>query len=157
MKQVRTRFAPSPTGYLHIGGARTALFNFLFARHYGGAFILRIEDTDRERSTPQAIEAILDSMKWLRLEWDEGPFYQTERYPVYKDRIQRLLAAGKAYRCVCTPEELEAKRQLAQKKKRKPMYDGTCRPAEGVIPRLPVGKPYVVRFRFPREGTPVVR
>ncbi|HEY7164654.1 MAG TPA: glutamate--tRNA ligase [Candidatus Binatia bacterium] len=156
MKQVRTRFAPSPTGYLHIGGARTALFNFLFARHHGGTFILRIEDTDRERSTPEAIDAILDSMKWLQLEWDEGPFYQTERYPIYKDRIQQLLAAGKAYPCICTAEELEVKRQLAQKEKRKPMYDGTCRPPEGVIPELPAQKPYVVRFRSPREGTTVV-
>src|ERR1043166_8349602 len=127
MKQVRTRFAPSPTGYLHIGGARPALFNFLFARHCGGVFILRIEDTDRERSTPQAIEAILDSMKWLRLEWDEGPFYQTERYPVYKERIRRLPAPANPYRCFCPPEELKANRQLAKKKNQKPMYDGTCR------------------------------
>jgi glutamyl-tRNA synthetase len=157
MKQVRTRFAPSPTGYLHIGGARTALFNYLFARHHGGKFILRIEDTDRERSTPEAIEAIIESMKWLQLDWDEGPFYQTERYPIYKERIHLLLAHGKAYPCVCTPAELDAKRQLAQKEKRKPMYDGTCRPAQGVIPELPAGKPYVVRFRSPREGTTVVR
>src|SRR2546430_9590875 len=94
MAQVRTRFAPSPTGYLHIGGARTALFNYLFARHHGGKFILRIEDTDRERSTPEAIHAILDSMTWLQLEWDEGPLYQTERYPPYKEKIQQLLTAG---------------------------------------------------------------
>ena len=128
MKQVRTRFAPSPTGYLHIGGARTALFNYLFARHHGGKFILRIEDTDRERSTPEAIEAIVESMQWLQLDWDEGPFYQTERYPIYKEKIQRLLAEGKAYPCVCTPAELDAKRQLAQKEKRKPMYDGRAVP-----------------------------
>ena len=119
MRQVRTRFAPSPTGYLHIGGARTALFNFLFARHHGGKFLLRIEDTDRERSTPEAIRAILDAMRWLSLDWDEGPFYQTERYPLYKENIQQLLAKGKAYPCVCTPEELEARRQQAQKEKRK--------------------------------------
>src|ERR1043166_3880831 len=146
MKQVRTRFAPSPTGYLHIGGARPALFNFLFARHCGGVFILRIEDTDRERSTPEAIEAILDSMKWLQLDWDEGPSYQTDRYGIYKQKIQRLLEEGKAYPCICTTEELEAKRQLAQKEKRKPMYDGTCRPPPGVIPEVPAEKPYVVRF-----------
>jgi glutamyl-tRNA synthetase len=157
MAQVRTRFAPSPTGYLHIGGARTALFNYLFARHYGGKLILRIEDTDRERSTPEAIQAILDAMKWLELDYDEGPFYQTERYPLYKDKIHELLATGKAYPCTCTPAELDAKRQLAQKEKRKPAYDGTCRPIEGVIPPLPADKSYVVRFRSPAEGSTVVR
>src|SRR3984893_17841928 len=109
MTQVRTRFAPSPTGYLHIGGARTALFNYLFARHYGGKFILRIEDKDRERSTPEAIQAILDPMTWLRLEWDEGPFYQTDRYPLCKEKIRQLLARGKAYPCICTAQELDAK------------------------------------------------
>ncbi len=153
MTPVRTRFAPSPTGYLHIGGARTALFNYLFARHHGGKFILRIEDTDRERSTPEAIEAILQALKWLKLDWDEGPFYQTERYPLYKEKIQQLLSDGKAYRCVCTPEELEAKRQLAQKEKRKPAYDGTCRLRPPVIR---VGQPYTVRFRSPHTGTTVV-
>lgn len=157
MAQIRTRFAPSPTGYLHIGGARTALFNFLFARHHGGTFILRIEDTDRERSTPEAIQAILDAMKWLELDYDEGPFYQTERYPLYKNKIQELLAKGKAYPCICTPAELDAKRQLAQKEKRKPAYDGTCRPESGVVPALPNDKPYTVRFRSPREGSTVVK
>jgi glutamyl-tRNA synthetase len=157
MTQVRTRFAPSPTGYLHIGGARTALFNFLFSRHHGGKFILRIEDTDRERSTPEAIQAILDAMKWLELDYDEGPFYQTERNALYKDRIQALLERGKAYPCVCTAAELDAKRQLAQKEKRKPAYDGTCRPAEGVIAALPKNKPYTVRFRSPDEGSTVVK
>ena len=147
MIQIRTRFAPSPTGYLHIGGARTALFNYLFARHHGGKFILRIEDTDRERSTREAIETILDAMKWLKLDYDEGPFFQTERFPLYKEKIQQLLAAGKAYPCVCTPQDLDVKRQLAQKEKRKSSYDGTCRPPEGVIPRLPQGKPYTIRFR----------
>ncbi len=156
MAQVRTRFAPSPTGYLHIGGARTALFNFLFARHNGGKFILRIEDTDRERSTPEAIKAILDAMSWLNLDWDEGPFYQTERYPLYKEKIQLLLTEGKAYPCVCTSAELDAKRQRAQKEKRKPMYDGACRPPEGVIPALPTNKPYTVRFRSPRDGSTIV-
>jgi glutamyl-tRNA synthetase len=156
MRQVRTRFAPSPTGYLHIGGARTALFNFLFARHHGGKFLLRIEDTDRERSTPEAIKAILDAMSWLGLDWDEGPFYQTERYPLYKEKIQQLLAQGKAYPCVCTSEELEAKRQQAQKEKRKPMYDGTCRPPEGSIPSLPKDTRYTVRFRSPQDGSTIV-
>ena len=157
MAQVRTRFAPSPTGYLHIGGARTALFNYLFARHHGGKFILRIEDTDRERSTPEAIQAILEAMTWLGLDYDEGPFYQTERYPLYRDKIQELLAKGKAYPCTCTAAELDAKRQLAQKEKRKPAYDGTCRPANGVIPTLPTDKPYTVRFRSPRDGATVVK
>ena len=156
MAQVRTRFAPSPTGYLHIGGARTALFNFLFARHNGGKFILRIEDTDRERSTPEAIKAILDAMTWLGLDWDEGPFYQTERYPLYQEKIQQLLAEGKAYPCICTSEELDTKRQQAQKDKRKPMYDGTCRPPEGVIPSLPKDKPFTVRFRSHHDGSTIV-
>jgi len=142
---------------LHIGGARTALFNFLFARHHGGKFILRIEDTDRERSTPEAIQAILDAMKWLELDYDEGPFYQTERHPLYKDKIKTLLAMGKAYPCVCTAAELDAKRQLAQKEKRKPAYDGTCRPAEGARAALPTNKPYTVRFRSPDEGSTVVK
>jgi glutamyl-tRNA synthetase len=157
MTQVRTRFAPSPTGYLHIGGARTALFNFLFARHHHGKFILRIEDTDRERSTPEAIHAILDAMKWLELDYDEGPFYQTERFPLYKAKVKELLAKGSAYPCTCTPQELDAKRRLAQQEKRKPAYDGTCRPNEGVIPPLPADRPYTVRFRSPREGATVVR
>jgi glutamyl-tRNA synthetase len=156
MTQVRTRFAPSPTGYLHIGGARTALFNYLFARHHGGKFLLRIEDTDRERSTPEAIRAIVDAMNWLGLDYDEGPYYQTERYPLYKEKIQELLAKGEAYPCICTPQELDSKRQLAMKEKRKASYDGTCRPPEGVIAPIPVGKPYTVRFRTPREGTTVV-
>jgi glutamyl-tRNA synthetase len=156
MSQVRTRFAPSPTGYLHIGGARTALFNYLFARHHAGRFILRIEDTDRERSNPQAINAILEAMKWLKLDYDEGPFYQTDRFPLYKEKVQQLLLAGKAYPCVCTPQDLDTKRQLAQKEKRKASYDGTCRPPEGVLPPLPEDKPYTIRFRSPHVGTTVV-
>jgi glutamyl-tRNA synthetase len=157
MTQVRTRFAPSPTGYLHIGGARTALFNYLFARHHGGKFILRIEDTDRERSTPEAIYAILDAMNWLQLDYDEGPYYQTERYPLYKEKIRELLAKGNAYPCTCTQEELDAKRQRAMKEKRKPSYDGTCRPPEGVIGPLPGDKRYTIRFRSPRDGTTIVK
>ncbi|HEY1372025.1 MAG TPA: glutamate--tRNA ligase [Candidatus Binatia bacterium] len=156
MATVRTRFAPSPTGYLHIGGARTALFNLLFARHNGGSFILRIEDTDRERSTPEAIAAIIDSLKWLDLAWDEGPFFQTQRFDLYKEKVRDLLAAGKAYPCTCTAEDLDQKRQAALKEKRKPMYDGACRPPEGVVPPLPQDKPYTIRFRGPREGATVV-
>ena len=157
MAQVRTRFAPSPTGYLHIGGARTALFNFLFARHFGGQFVLRIEDTDRARSTPEAIKAILDAMEWLQLEYDEGPFYQTERFPSYHEKITQLLNDSRAYPCTCTAAELDAKRQQAMKEKRKPMYDGTCRPAHGEVPPLPTDKPYVIRFRSPSEGNTVVQ
>jgi glutamyl-tRNA synthetase len=142
---------------LHIGGARTALFNYLFARHHGGKFILRIEDTDRERSTPEAIQAILEAMEWLGLNYDEGPYFQTARFPIYNERIQELLAKGKAYPCVCTPQELDAKRQLALKEKRKPSYDGTCRPPEGAPAALPSDKPFTVRFRSPREGTTVVK
>jgi glutamyl-tRNA synthetase len=156
MTQVRTRFAPSPTGYLHIGGARTALFNYLFARHSGGQFVLRVEDTDRERSTPEAIHAILEALQWLDLDYDEGPFYQTERYALYREKIHQLVAEGKAYPCVCTPAELDAKRQLAQKEKRKPAYDGSCRPPDGNIATLPVDKPYTIRFRSPRDGSTVV-
>jgi glutamyl-tRNA synthetase len=157
MNEIRTRFAPSPTGYLHIGGARTALFNYLFARRQGGKFILRIEDTDRERSTPQAIQAILDAMKWLELDCDEGPFFQTERYPLYKAKVKELLASGKAYPCTCTAEELSTKRELAMREKRKPAYDGTCRPAEGVSAKLPTNKAYTVRFRSPLQGSTVVK
>ena len=159
---VRTRFAPSPTGYLHIGGARTALFDYLFARHHGGRFILRIEDTDKERSTPEAIEAIIQGLKWLQLDWDEGPYFQTARLPLYKQRIQALLEQGKAYPCVCTPGELEAKRQAALKDKRKPVYDGMCRPKNGNQPSAvsaqlaAQGKPYTVRFLSPQSGTTVV-
>ena len=156
MPEVRTRFAPSPTGYLHIGGARTALFNYLYARHCGGKFVLRVEDTDRQRSTPEAIAAILESMEWLNLEWDEGPFYQTERMDLYQDRIRALLSAGDAYPCVCTPETLEAKRAAALAEKRKPMYDGTCRPPERAAVPVPDGVPYTIRFRSPENGHTVV-
>lgn len=156
MNQVRTRFAPSPTGYLHIGGARTALFNYLYARHCGGRFILRIEDTDRERSTPEAIEAILESMKWLELDWDDGPFYQTQRTELYKSYLKRLLADGNAYPCVCPPEVLDAKRQAALRDKRKPSYDGTCRPQAKQAVALPHGTPFTVRFRSPKSGTTTI-
>jgi len=152
MSAVRTRFAPSPTGYLHIGGARTALFNYLHARHHHGTFILRIEDTDRERSTQESIQAILDAMTWLRLEWDEGPLFQSQRGELYRQQAERLLRAGKAYRCYCTPEELDAKRQAAMKGGRKPMYNRTCRGLQ----EAPPGRPFALRFKAPLEGETVV-
>lgn len=149
---VRTRFAPSPTGYLHIGGARTALFSWLFARRHGGGFILRIEDTDRERSTQAAVQVILDGMRWLGLEWDEGPFYQTQRFDRYREAVQKLLDTGHAYRCYCTTQELDAMRAEQRARGEKPKYDGRCRertePREGVEP--------VIRFRMPLEGVTVV-
>lgn len=150
-KEIRTRFAPSPTGSLHIGGARTALFNWLYARHRGGKFILRIEDTDQLRSTEESTRAILDSMSWLGLTWDEGPFYQAERLRIYKDKIKQLLDEEKAYRCACTPEELETKRKLALAEKRKPKYDGTCR-TKGLGPE----PGSVVRFKAPETGATVL-
>ncbi|HEY5512167.1 MAG TPA: glutamate--tRNA ligase [Geomonas sp.] len=150
MSQVRLRFAPSPTGFLHVGGARTALFNWLLARKEHGKFILRIEDTDVARSTQESVDAILEGMTWLGLDWDEGPFYQSDNFPLYKEQVQKLLAAGKAYKCYCSSEELEAKREKALKEGGKPKYDGTCR-------NLPLqeddGRPYVVRFKAPQEGT----
>ena len=124
---VRTRFAPSPTGLLHIGGVRTALFCWLYARRHGGTFILRVEDTDRERSTPEAVQAILDGMEWLGLDADEGPFYQTQRYPRYREVIRQWLAEGKAYHCYCSKEELEEMRDAQLARKEKPRYDGRCR------------------------------
>ncbi len=148
MSELRVRFAPSPTGYLHVGGARTALFNWLLARNLGGTFILRIEDTDVERSTSESVEAILEGMKWLGLEWDEGPFYQSASFPLYKEYVQKLLDAGKAYKCYCTSEELEARRNLAMQEGRKPKYDGTCRERAC----QPADRPYVVRFRAPQGG-----
>ena len=138
---VVTRFPPSPTGYLHIGGARTALFNWLFARKHHGKFILRIEDTDVQRSTEEATQAILDSMEWLGLDWDEGPFFQSRRYEVYEAFIQRLLDSGMAYHCHCSSADLERKREEARARGLKPKYDGTCRdlglgPAPGSVVRL---------------------
>jgi glutamyl-tRNA synthetase len=153
MSTVRTRFAPSPTGYLHIGGARTALFNYLYARHTGGTFILRIEDTDRERSTTDAIDAILESLRWLRLAWDEGPFYQSERGALYREHAERLLATDRAYRCYCTAEELEQQRQVAQAAGRTPMYDRRCRGRSA--PPAPAA-PFTVRFKVPLAGQTTV-
>lgn len=149
----RVRFAPSPTGHLHIGGARTALYNWLLARKLGGKFILRIEDTDTERSTQEYTASILEGMKWLGLNWDEGPFFQMERMNVYKAHVEDLLKRGLAYKCYCTQEELEEKRQLAMKEGRKPKYDGKCRE----LTQHPEGKPYSIRFKAPVEGTTVVK
>ncbi len=151
MSPVRSRFAPSPTGFLHIGGARTALFAWLAARASGGQFVLRIEDTDRERSTPESVQAILDGMSWLGLDHDEGPFYQSQRFDRYRELVDQLLAEGKAYRCYCSKERLEALREEAMKAGEKPRYDGHCRDLteapEGIVP--------VIRFRNPDEGTVV--
>ena len=150
---VRTRFAPSPTGYLHLGGARTALFSWAFARHYGGTFVLRIEDTDLERSTPEAVQAILDAMSWLEMTPDEGPFYQMQRMDRYREVIAQMLAEGTAYHCYSTPEEVEAMRERARAAGRKPRYDGTWRPEPGkTLPPVPADRRPVVRFRCPQEG-----
>jgi glutamyl-tRNA synthetase len=152
VSQVILRFAPSPTGFLHIGGARTALFNWLFARKQRGKFILRIEDTDQVRSTKESIDAILKSMTWLGLDWDEGPIYQTDRLPIYREHVNRLLSEGNAYFCTCSPEELEEKRQRALKEKRKPKYDGHCRNLRAPIPV----RPPAIRFKAPQEGITVL-
>ena len=150
---VRTRFAPSPTGYLHIGGARTALFSWAFARRHGGTFILRIEDTDVARSTPEAVQAILDGMAWLGLDADEGPFYQMQRMDRYKEVIQQMLAAGAAYHCYTSPEELDSIREEQRARGEKPRYDGRWRPeADKVLPTPPEGVKPVVRFRNPAGG-----
>ena len=152
MTKVRTRFAPSPTGDLHIGGARTALFNWLLARHCQGRFILRIEDTDVARSTQESIQVILDAMTWLGMDWDEGPFYQSQRMSLYQEVAERLLKEGKAYRCYCTAEEVEAKREAAFKAGLKPKYDRTCLNRKSPYPE----KPFVIRFLSPDEGITVV-
>ncbi len=152
MTKVRTRFAPSPTGDLHIGGARTALFNWLLARHAQGVFILRIEDTDAARSTQGSIQVILDAMTWLGMDWDEGPFYQTQRISFYQKAAEKLLKEGKAYRCYCTPEELEIKREAALKTGIKPKYDRTCLERKS----FPPGRPSAIRFLSPDEGKTVV-
>ncbi|MBQ9273332.1 MAG: glutamate--tRNA ligase [Succinivibrio sp.] len=147
--QVKTRFAPSPTGYLHVGGARTALFSWLYARHTGGRFVLRIEDTDRERSTQSAIDAILESMQWLGLNWEEGPFYQTKRFDRYREVVERLLAQGKAYKCYCSKERLEEMRNEQMQKGEKPRYDRHC--LHDHSEHAP-DEPYVVRFLNPDSG-----
>ncbi|WP_133128000.1 glutamate--tRNA ligase [Legionella nagasakiensis] len=145
---VRTRFAPSPTGFLHVGGVRTALFSWLYAKHHQGEFVLRIEDTDRERSTQESVQAILDGMHWLGLDYHHGPFYQTERYPRYLQIIQQLLDEGKAYRCYCSKERLEVLRESQLAAKEKPRYDGHCRDKQ--LPET--NEPHVIRFKTPLEG-----
>jgi glutamyl-tRNA synthetase len=148
---VKTRFAPSPTGFLHVGGARTALFSWLHARKHGGRFVLRIEDTDLERSTAESINAILEGMSWLGMEYDEGPFYQTHRFDRYNEVIDSLLEKGHAYRCNCSRERLDALRDDQMRRKIKPRYDGHCR---GRI--IPADQPHVVRFANPVDGAVVV-
>lgn len=151
MKEVRTRFAPSPTGYLHIGGVRTALYAWLYAKKKQGQFILRIEDTDRERSTPDAVNVILEGMQWLGLDYD-GPFYQSQRSTHYHTALNQLLAEDKAYRCYCTKERLEHLREEQLQQKKKPRYDGYCRDHKTNV----VNQPYVIRFRNPLQGEVVV-
>ncbi len=150
---VRTRFAPSPTGFLHIGGARTALFSWAFAKKHGGTFILRIEDTDVARSTPEAVQAILDGMQWLGLDYDEGPFYQMQRMDRYKEVIRKMLQEGSAYYCYCSKEELDALRENQMQQGLKPRYDGRWRPEEGkTLPEPPQDIPPVIRFKNPKDG-----
>jgi glutamyl-tRNA synthetase len=150
----RVRFAPSPTGYLHVGGARTALFNWLFARHFGGTLILRIEDTDFERSSEAMVEGILDGMRWLGMDWDEGPFYQSKRLPLYTATAEKLLASGAAYACFCTKAELEARRAEAVTAGRPPMYDRRCRALSAATAALrrAQGEPAAIRFAVPESG-----
>lgn len=152
MSQVRVRFAPSPTGFLHIGGVRTALFNWLFARQQQGVFILRIEDTDQSRSTDESIQAIIEGMKWVGLDWDEGPFRQTERIDLYRAHAMKLLETGQAYWCVCKAEELEARRKEAEAKGLSPRYDGRCRNVKLASPPGDAA----LRFKAPQEGQTVI-
>jgi glutamyl-tRNA synthetase len=152
-KPVRTRFAPSPTGYLHLGGARTALYSWAFARHFGGTFVLRIEDTDLERSTPEAVQAIIEGMEWLGLSHDEGPFYQMQRMDRYREVVAQMLEAGTAYHCYSSPEEVEAMRERMRAAGEKPRYDGTWRPESGkTLPAIPADRKPVVRFKNPLDG-----
>lgn len=146
-----TRFPPSPTGYLHVGGARTALFNWLYARKHNGKFVLRIEDTDTMRSTQASVDAIFEAMRWLELDWDDGPYFQSQRFDLYREYLQRLLDSGNAYYCTCTPEEVESMRQKAMAAGGKPKYDGRCR-ARG----LARSEKAVIRFKSPLTGTTVV-
>lgn len=155
MAETRVRFAPSPTGYLHVGGARTALFNWLFARHHHGKFILRIEDTDLERSQEAMVQGILDGLRWLGLEWDEGPFFQSQRLQRYQAAAARLIEAGWAYPCFCSAEELAAKREAATQAKADPKYDGACRhlTAGEIKAKEETGITKVIRFKVPESGS----
>ncbi|PYV13148.1 MAG: glutamate--tRNA ligase [Acidobacteria bacterium] len=154
MANIRVRFAPSPTGYLHVGGARTALYNWLFARRHGGVFVLRIEDTDLDRSKPELVTAILEGLEWLGLHWDEGPIHQSERLDRYRDLAARLERSGHAYPCFCAPEELQAKRARAEAERRAWKYDGTCRNLSQAeqARRRAEGRPAALRFRVPESG-----
>ncbi len=147
-----TRFAPSPTGYLHVGGARTALYSWLYAKKTGGKFILRIEDTDLERSTQASVDAIMDGMNWLELDWDEGPYFQTKRFDLYKEVVAQLLAEGKAYKCFCTPEEVDAMREAQMAAGEKPKYNGMWRERTD----HPADKPFCIRFKNPLDGVVVI-
>ena len=151
MKPIVTRFPPSPTGYLHVGGARTALFNWLYARQNNGTFVLRIEDTDKVRSTQASVDAIFEAMAWLKLDWDEGPYFQSQRFEIYREHLQRLLDSGDAYYCTCSPDEVAAMRQAAMASGSKPKYDGRCR--ERGLSRTDDA---VIRFKAPLTGTTVV-
>lgn len=151
MKKIITRFPPSPTGYLHVGGARTALFNWLYARHTGGKFVLRIEDTDVQRSTQESVDAIFDALEWLGIDWDDGPYFQSKRFDIYEKYIQKLIDSGHAYYCSCSPEQVEEMRKKAMASGGKPKYDGTCR-EKG----LSKGPDTVVRFKTPLMGTIVL-
>jgi glutamyl-tRNA synthetase len=151
MSNVITRFPPSPTGFLHLGGARTALFNWLYARHTGGRFVLRIEDTDRQRSTQESVDAIFHGLAWLGIDWDDGPYYQSERFDIYKEYIAKLLDSGHAYACTCSQEAIEAMRERARARGDNPKYDGTCRERG-----LPWTQGAVVRFKSPRTGSTVL-
>ena len=151
METIITRFPPSPTGYLHVGGARTALFNWLYARKNNGKFVLRIEDTDTVRSTQASVDAIFEAMEWLELDWDEGPYFQSKRFDIYREYVQKLLDSGDAYYCTCTPEEVEAMRQKAMAEGGKPKYDGRCRERG-----LPKSDKAVIRFKSPLAGTTIV-
>jgi glutamyl-tRNA synthetase len=151
MQQIITRFPPSPTGYLHVGGARTAIFNWLYARHMNGRFVLRIEDTDSRRSTQESVDAIFEALQWLNIDWDEGPYFQTQRFDIYNDYIQKIIESGNAYYCTCSPEQIDKMRQKAMASGDKPRYDGTCRDKA-----LEKTDNAVVRFKAPRSGTTVV-
>ena len=152
MSDIRTRFAPSPSGYLHIGGARTALFNWLHARHNNGKFILRIEDTDVARSTRESVDAIFEALEWLGIDYDEGPFFQSERSDIYKEHLEKLVESGHAYYCTCSPEEVQAMRERAKETGGKPKYDGTCRDKG-----LKKTEGAVIRFKSPLIGTTVLQ
>ncbi|MFH1983833.1 MAG: glutamate--tRNA ligase [Pseudomonadota bacterium] len=151
MSPIITRFPPSPTGFLHLGGARTALFNWLYARHTGGRFVLRIEDTDRQRSNQESVDAIFQGLEWLGIDWDEGPYFQSERFGIYKEYVSKLMASGNAYACTCSPEAIEAMRERARARGENPKYDGTCRERG-----LPLTDGAVVRFKSPQTGTTVL-